>query len=52
MTDEQLSRLIRRLKGADPDLSATRALRQVRDAGIACEQKRFGQLFREVVGAS
>jgi hypothetical protein len=52
MTDAQLSRLIRKLKSADPGLSATRALRQVRDAGIACEQKRFGQLFSEAMGSS
>jgi hypothetical protein len=50
MTDAQLSRLIRKLKTADPGLSATRALRQVRDVGIACEQKRFGHLFSESVG--
>jgi hypothetical protein len=52
MTDPQLSALIRKLKAADPTLSATRALRRVRDAGIACEQKRFGQLFREAVSPS
>jgi hypothetical protein len=52
MTDAQLSRLIRKLKSAHPGLAATRALRQVRDAGIACEQKRFGHLFREAVDSS
>jgi hypothetical protein len=52
MTDAQLSRLILKLKSTHPGLSATRALRQVRDAGIACEQKRFGQLFSEAVGPS
>lgn len=51
MTDAQLTLLIRELKVAEQGLSATRALRQVRDAGIACEQKRFGQLFREAVGS-
>jgi hypothetical protein len=49
MTDPQLSDLICKLKAAEPALSATRALRRIRDAGIACEQKRFGQLFREAV---
>jgi hypothetical protein len=52
MTDAQLSGLIQKLKSAQPGLSATRALRHVRDAGIACEQKRFGQLFREAVDSS
>jgi hypothetical protein len=52
MTDAQLSSLIRKLKSEDPELSATRALRQVRDAGIACEQKRFGQLFQQAIALS
>ncbi|ORA15618.1 hypothetical protein BST16_09145 [Mycobacterium asiaticum DSM 44297] len=52
MTDAQLLGLISKLKASDPTLSATRALRRVRDAGIACEQKRFGELFRDTVGSS
>ncbi len=32
-------------KREDPDLSATRALRALRDAGFACEQGRFARLF-------
>lgn len=30
-------------------ISASRALRELRDQGYACEQSRFGQLYREVV---
>ncbi len=46
MTDAQITALIDRLLAERPNLSATRALRQIRDDGIACEQKRFGDLFR------
>ncbi len=45
-SDSELRALIARLKETDPSLSATRALRSLRDTGIACEQKRFGELFR------
>jgi len=43
--DTEIRALIRQLKAEDPSLSATRALRRVRDSGVACEQKRFGRLF-------
>jgi hypothetical protein len=46
VTDDRVRQIVRKLKTRDPSLSATRALREVRDSGIACEQKRFGQLFR------
>lgn len=45
-TDSELRTMIKRLTTADPSLSATRALRALRDSGVACEQKRFGLLFR------
>lgn len=45
-SDTELRSVIERYKTADPSLSATRALRALRDSGIACEQKRFGELFR------
>jgi hypothetical protein len=48
MTDAEILQWIHKLRTAEPDLSATRALRRVRDAGIACEQKRFGRLFHSV----
>lgn len=46
MTDTQVVVLIDKLLASEPDLSASRALRLVRDGGVACEQKRFGNLFR------
>lgn len=49
-SDAELREAIKRLKKADPSLSATRALRALRDAGVACEQKRFGELFRTTKG--
>jgi hypothetical protein len=51
MTDAEITRLIHGLLASERDLSPTRALRRVRDAGIACEQKRFGGLFRAVAAA-
>lgn len=51
LTDAELRRVIRQLKAEDSSLSATRALRHLRDSGIACEQKRFGQLFRSTGAA-
>jgi len=47
-TDGDIVERIRKLLADEPGLSATRALRRVRDAGTACEQKRFGRLFRSV----
>lgn len=46
MTDGEIVGVIRDLVRNEPNLSATRALRIVRARGIACEQKRFGALFR------
>lgn len=51
MTDMELVEVIGALISDEPTLSATRALRIVRDRGGACEQKRFGVLFREVADA-
>lgn len=48
MSDEALRVRIRELLLAESGLSASRALRALRERGIACEQKRFGALFREV----
>lgn len=50
-SDTEIVEIIQALVEREPNLSATRALRQVRDSGIACEQKRFGSLFRDVAGA-
>lgn len=51
-SDQEIREIIRSLAAQQPDLSATRALRSIRDQGIACEQKRFGTLFREVAAAN
>jgi hypothetical protein len=48
MKDAEIIGLIDNLLAKEPDLSASRALRCIRDAGVACEQKRFGALFRGV----
>lgn len=48
MTDTQVSSAIRGLLDEQPDLSRTRALRQLRDSGRACEQRRFADLFAQV----
>lgn len=44
--DAEMREMIQKLKKTDPSISATRALRALRDSGVACEQKRFGHLFR------
>lgn len=51
MTDSEIRQVIGVLIQVHSVSSATRALRLLRDQGIACEQKRFGALFREVVDA-
>ena len=48
-SDDEVRVWIRRTRRADSSLSATSALRAYRDQGMACEQARFGGLFREVV---
>lgn len=46
--DAEIVSAIEKLVALDQTLSATRALRIFRDSGMACEQKRFGRLFRSV----
>ena len=45
MSDREVLDVIGQLRLKDPQISATLALRMLRDAGSACEQKRFGRLF-------
>lgn len=45
MSDREVLDVIGQLRLKDPQVSATVALRMLRDAGFACEQKRFGRLF-------
>jgi hypothetical protein len=47
---EILDRIAERL-GHEPGASANRLLREFRDAGLACEQHRFSQLFRRLADA-
>ena len=49
LNDDELVELVTGLRLEDPTLSATRALRLIRDRGMACEQKRFGMLFRHIL---
>lgn len=50
LTDDAIGQLITARLGQTPGLSASRMLREFRDAGLACEQLRFAQLHRAVVG--
>jgi hypothetical protein len=45
MSDADVLTFVRDLRRVQPDISKTRALRVLRDGGLACEQKRFGALF-------
>lgn len=51
-SDLEIVGIIQTLVASDPSLTATRALRQLRGSGIACEQKRFGSLFKDVMGTT
>jgi hypothetical protein len=48
MSDDDVRRFIRERLRAEPDLRHTRMLRDLRDGGRACEQKRFRRLFMQV----
>jgi hypothetical protein len=52
MDDEDVRKWIRDQRSQNPSLSSTGALKRLRAAGRACEQKRFGALFRQVVDES
>jgi hypothetical protein len=45
LSDAEVRRFVYARMREDPHLSATRALRALRDAGYACEQSRFSRLF-------
>ena len=47
MTDQQVLRWLSHLRQEMPRISATRALRHLRNQGHACEQKRFAMLFSQ-----
>lgn len=52
LTDQQVLTFIESVREVDRTISATRALRKLRDGGSACEQKRFGALFRSEAGSA
>jgi hypothetical protein len=51
LDDEEACAMIASRLDELPGLSASKMLREFRDAGYACEQQRFGQLHRLVSGA-
>jgi len=51
-SDREILDLIARRLAQAPATSAHRLLRQFRDAGLACEQRRFSQLYRKVAEAT
>lgn len=46
LSDDEVLDFVSAKRDANPGISATRALKDLRDAGFACEQGRFGRLFR------
>jgi hypothetical protein len=52
LTDEQALRMIGEALARIPGASASRLLREFRDAGYACEQARFGALHRSLTKAT
>lgn len=49
MSDDEVRRFLGVVIREEPGISATRALRMLRDSGRACEQRRFHRLHNEVV---
>ncbi len=48
LNDAEVRAHIEAWREEEPGISASRLLRTLRDRGFACEQKRFGRLFRSV----
>jgi hypothetical protein len=48
VTDEDVRVFVRNALRANPQARHTTLLREYRESGYACEQKRFGRLFKEV----
>ena len=51
-SDREILDLIAQRLAQAPATSANRLLREFRDAGLACEQRRFSQLYRKVAEAT
>lgn len=52
MSDREVRGFVRAYIGREHNPSASRALRFLRDSGRACEQRRFGAIFRSELGVS
>lgn len=52
LSDAEVAAYISRSLAADPTASATRLLRMLRDSELACEQRRFYRLYRDLVGGA
>ncbi|MFF0201959.1 hypothetical protein [Streptomyces sp. NPDC005017] len=50
MSDQSVIDFIKEMKDLHPDYSRTRLLRLLRDQGMACEQKRFADLYTSTIG--
>lgn len=48
MNDDEIKDLIREWLQCEPGMKHSPLLRRLRDSGLACEQKRFRALFREI----
>jgi hypothetical protein len=51
LSDQEVLDLITARLDRPPSMSASRMLRELRDAGYACEQRRFGSLYQRAAGA-
>jgi hypothetical protein len=51
LSDQEVIEMIVRRLAKAPGISASKLLREFRDAGYACEQQRFAGLYRTVTGA-
>lgn len=49
MSDDEVRMFLDEVISTEPAISATRALRKLRDSGRACEQRRFHRLHNEMV---
>jgi hypothetical protein len=52
LSDQEVTDMIIGRLAHAPGTSASRLLRELRDAGYACEQQRFSELHRQVIGAA
>ena len=52
LSDDEVKAFIQKHLRSSPDLQHSPLLRVLRDSNMACEQKRFANLYREVVEAS